>query len=221
MVGAPEEFDAVHALPAQFMRMNPMNVPIGVPAFSAWIVLGSVAGTPGLGSWATAHEAVSSAKMNKRRFIASSVRIAGAEPVYTRPASAIFGNLVPDRENCDGLKFTSTPMRLPAQSSTVPVAHGTRLFSDSIRWHNALRFGIIRCAATQRMCWLRKSERHASSVCSFRIFRRSSRDGRKRKARADTGHVGRRSGRGLGFPFPEVSAISGGGFGDYQLIGEG
>jgi len=77
MVGTPEEFDAVQPLPVQFMRMNPVKVSIEVSAFCAWIVLGAVAGTPGLGSCATAHGAVSSAKMNKRRFIASLVRIGG------------------------------------------------------------------------------------------------------------------------------------------------
>jgi hypothetical protein len=59
---------------------------------AATLVVGAVAGTPGLSSWATAHEVANSAKMNKARFIVSSVWITGAEPVYTRPASATFGN---------------------------------------------------------------------------------------------------------------------------------
>jgi hypothetical protein len=81
-VGTPEECDAAQPLPIQLMGMNPVKIPIDVPGFSAWIVLGVLAGTPGLGSWATAHEAVSSAMIDKRRFIASSVRIVGAELVY-------------------------------------------------------------------------------------------------------------------------------------------
>ena len=85
MVGTPEEFDAVQPLSAQFMRMNRVKVPIELPAFCSWIVVGAVAGTTGLGLWAAENEAVSSAKMNKTRFIASSVRIAGAEPFYLRP----------------------------------------------------------------------------------------------------------------------------------------
>jgi hypothetical protein len=56
--------------------------------------------------------------MNKTRFIASSVRIAGTEPVYMRRASVIFANLVPDRENCDGLKLAST-----ADAIAGPILH--------------------------------------------------------------------------------------------------
>src|ERR1035438_9096372 len=72
MVGTPEEFDAVHPLPVQFMRMNWARVPIGLRAFCAWIVLGNVAGLPELGSCATANENVSRAMMDKMRFINSS-----------------------------------------------------------------------------------------------------------------------------------------------------
>ena len=48
-----------------------------------------VAGPPALGSWATVYETVNSAEISKLRFIVSSVRIAGAKPVYT-PAHRLF-----------------------------------------------------------------------------------------------------------------------------------
>ena len=85
MVGTPEEFD-VQPLTVQFIRMNPIKFPIEEPAFCAWIVVGAVTGTPGLGPWATAHEVVSSAKMNKMRFIASSFGLP-AQKVYIRRVS--------------------------------------------------------------------------------------------------------------------------------------
>jgi len=85
-LGTRGEFDAARPLPVQFMSMNPAKIPIELPVICAWIVLGVVAGTPGLTSWATAHEAVSNAVIDKTRFINSSVRIVGAELDYMSPA---------------------------------------------------------------------------------------------------------------------------------------
>jgi hypothetical protein len=136
MVGKPDEFDAVQPLPplpSQFMRMNPIKV----PAFCAWVVLGGAAGTPGPGSWATVSEAVSSARMNKKRFIAS---VFAAQNQFTCAPPRYFRQLIPDGENCDGLKVTSHP-RCDCQSNPplFRVAHGTGMFSDSKRFSTVLK----------------------------------------------------------------------------------
>jgi hypothetical protein len=98
---------------------------------AATLVVEAAAGTPGPGSWATAYEAINSAQISNMRFIVSSVRIARRRTILQAPAPAASGNLVLDRENRDGLKFTIT-----ADAIADPIVH----CSDGARDENIFRF---------------------------------------------------------------------------------
>ena len=63
------------------------------------------------------------------RFIVSSVRAARRKTGLRAPASAASGNLVIDRQNSDGLKFTNTP-RCDCQPVPCPVVAWGKNVSD-------------------------------------------------------------------------------------------
>jgi hypothetical protein len=91
---------------------------------AATLVVEAAAETLGPGSWAIAYETINSAQINKMRFIVSLVRIARRRTSLHAPAAAASDNLVLDGENCDGLKFMSTPDAIAAHS--LPVSGGAR-----------------------------------------------------------------------------------------------